>query len=86
VQELRCVSFLQWFPAEHDPRAIERFYTPLQEDFFRAFLRVGTQFSGHRIDSVESICRVEGEEVHPYLSYLPGLSYLIGQTGSFVDT
>lgn len=29
---------------------------------------------------------MEGEEVHPHLSYLPGLSDLIGQTGSFVDT
>jgi len=38
---LRFVEFDVWFPPRRDERATEGFYTPLQEDFYNAYLKVG---------------------------------------------
>jgi len=44
VQQLRFVDFEQWFPPRRDDRASEGFYTPLQEDFYNAYLHSGALF------------------------------------------
>ena len=41
VRQLRFVEFDVWFPPRRDERATEGFYTPLQEDFYNAYLKVG---------------------------------------------
>jgi hypothetical protein len=38
VKNLRFVEVSRWFPPVRDPRASEGFYTPLQEDFYRALV------------------------------------------------
>ena len=44
VQQLRFMDFEQWFPSRQDERASEGFYTPLQEDFYNAYLNRGVVF------------------------------------------
>ena len=41
VQQLKFVDFERWFPLRRDDRALEGFYTPLQEDFYNAYLNSG---------------------------------------------
>ena len=38
VQQLRFVDIEQWFLPRRDDKASEGFYTPLQEDFYNAYL------------------------------------------------
>ncbi|XP_066354561.1 uncharacterized protein [Miscanthus floridulus] len=38
VQQLKFVQFEDWFLPRRDERALEGFYTPLQEDFYNAYL------------------------------------------------
>ena len=49
VQQLRFVEFEQWFPPRRDERASEGFYTPLQEDFYNAYLNSGAIFRSQRV-------------------------------------
>jgi hypothetical protein len=58
----------------------------LQEDFYNAFLNSGVAFRSQRMCSLEAIVRVAGEQIHPYLSYLPGLADLLGWTGKYVPS
>jgi hypothetical protein len=44
VQALRFVEVSRWFPPVRDSRASEGFYTPLQEDFYRAYVDSGIAF------------------------------------------
>jgi hypothetical protein len=44
VQGLRFVEVSRWFPPQRDSRASEGFYTPLQEDFYRAYVDSGIAF------------------------------------------
>ena len=44
VQQLRFVQFKDWFSPRRDERASEGFYTPLQEDFYNAYLNSGVAF------------------------------------------
>ena len=44
VQQLHFVEFEVWFPPRRDERAAEGFYTPLQEDFYNAYLNSGAIF------------------------------------------
>ena len=78
VQQLRFVEFDVWFPPRRDERAAEGFYTPLQEDFYNAYLNSGAVFRSQRVYSIEAIVAAAGEHIHPYLTYLSGLSDLIG--------
>ena len=80
VQQLRFVEFDVWFPPRRDERASEGFYTPLQEDFYNAYLNSGTVFRSQRVYIIEAIVAAAGEHIRPYLAYLPGLTYLIGRT------
>ena len=80
VQQLRFVEFEQWFPPRRDDRALEDFYTPLQEDFYNAYLNSGAVFRPQRVCHIESIVTSAGEHIRPYLTYLPGLTDLIGRT------
>ena len=84
VQQLRFVQFEEWFPPRRDERASEGFYTPLQEDFYNTYLNSGVAFRSHRVCSIESIVAAAGEQSRPYLSYLPGLTNLLGRTGRYV--
>ena len=86
VQQLRFVDFEQWFPPRRDDRALEGFYTPLQEDFYNAYLNRGEVFRSQRVCNIESIIAAAREHIRPYLSYLPGLIDLLGQTGLYVPS
>ena len=86
VRQLRFVEFDVWFPSRRDERAPEGFYTPLQEDFYNAYLNSGAVFRSQRVCSLESIVAAAGEHIRPCLSYLPGLANLIGQTGVYVPS
>ena len=86
VQQLRFVDFDQWFPPRWDERASEGFDTPLQEDFYNAYLNSGAVFRSQRMCNIESIVAAAGENIRPYLSYLPGLIDLIGLTGLYVPS
>ena len=86
VRQLRFVEFDVWFPPRRDERATEGFYTPLQEDFDNAYLNSGVVFRSQRVYSLESIVAAAGEHIRPYLSYLPGLTDLIGQTGVYIPS
>ena len=44
VQQLRFVQFEEWFLPRRDEHASEGFYTPLQEDFYNAYLNSGAAF------------------------------------------
>ena len=80
------MDFEQWFPPRRDDRASEGFYTPLQEDFYNAYLNSGAIFRSQRVCNIESIVAAAGEHIRQYLSYLPGLIDLLGQTGLYVPS
>ena len=86
VRQLRFVEFDVWFPPRRDERAAEGFYTPLQEDFYNAYLNSGVVFRSQRVYSLESIVAAAREHIRTYLSYLPGLTDLIGWTGVYVPS
>ena len=86
VQQLRFVSFEDWFPSRRDERASEEFYTPLQEDFYNAYLNSGVAFRSQQICSIEAIVAAAREQIRPHLSYLPGLTDLLGRTGLYVPS
>ena len=86
VQQLRFMDFEVWFPPRRDERALEEFYTPLQEDFYNAYLNSGAVFRSQRVCNIESIVAAAREHIHPYLSYLPGLIDLIGRLGLYVSS
>ena len=44
VQQLRFLQFEEWFSPRRDEHASEGFYTPLQEDFYNAYLNNGVAF------------------------------------------
>jgi hypothetical protein len=69
-----------------DMRASEGFYTPLQEDFYRAYVDSGITFRPQRVCRLEALVAVVREQLRPHLSFLPGLSYHLGQTGVYYDT
>ena len=71
------MDFEQWFPLRRDECASEGFYTPLQEDFYNAYLNSGAIFISQRVCNIESIVAAAGEHIRPYLSYLPGLIDLL---------
>ena len=84
VQQLKFVQFEDWFPPRRDEHASEGFYTPLQEDFYNAYLNSGAVFRSQRVCNIESIVAAAGEHIHPYLSYLLGLTDLLGWTDLYV--
>ena len=86
VQQLRFVDFDQWFPPRWDERASEGFYTPLQEDFYNAYLNSGAVFRSQRVCNIESIIAAAGEHIRPYLSYLLGLTDLLRRTCRYVPS
>ena len=86
VQQLRFIQFEEWFPPRRDERASEGFYTPLQEDFYNAYLNSGAAFSSQRVCNIESIIAAAGEHIRSYLSYLLGLTDLLGRTGLYVPS
>ena len=86
VQQLRFVEFDVWFPPRRDERGTEGFYTPLQEDFYNAYLNSGAVFRSQRVCSIEAIVAAAREHIHPYLAYLLGLTDLIGRTGLYVPS
>jgi hypothetical protein len=74
------------FSSRRDDRASEGFYTPLQEDFYNAYLNSGAVFRSQRVCHIDSIVAAAGEHIHQYLSYLPGRTYLLGQSGLYVPS
>ena len=59
------MDFDQWFSLRRDERASEGFYTPLQEDFYNAYLNSGTVFRSQRVCNIESIVAAVGEYIRP---------------------
>jgi hypothetical protein len=86
VQALRFVEVTRWFPPQRDPRASEGFYTPLHKDFYRAYVDSGIAFRPQRVCRLEALVEVVGEQLHPHLPFLPGLSDLLGRTGAYYET
>ena len=80
------MGFKVWFPPRRNKRASEGFYTPLQEDFYNAYLNNGAVFRSQRVCNIESIVAVAGEHICPYLSYLLGLTDPIGRIGLYVPS
>ena len=78
------MQFEEWFPPRRDERASEGFYTPLQEDFYNAYLNSGVAFRSQRVYSIKAIVAAVGEQIRPLLSYLLGLIDLLGRTGLYV--
>ena len=75
-----------WFPSRRDERASEGFYSPLQEDFYNAYLNSGAIFRSQRVCHIDSIVAAAREHIRPYLVYLSGLTYLIGRIGLYVPS
>ena len=75
-----------WFPPRRDERASEGFYTPLQEDFYTAYLNSGAIFRSQRVCHIDAIVAAAREHIRPYLAYLPGLTDLIGWTRVYVPS
>jgi hypothetical protein len=73
-------------PTSAGPRASEGFYTPLHEDFYRAYVDSGIAFRPQRVCRLEALVKVVGEQLRPHLSFLPGLSDLLGRTGAYYRT
>ena len=71
------MDFGQWFPPRRDERALEGFYTPLQEDFYNAYLNSEAVFRSQRVCNIETIVAAAGEHICPYLAYLSGLIDLL---------
>jgi hypothetical protein len=86
VQQLIFLDFEQCFPPRRDDRASEGFYTPLQEDFYNAYLNSEAILISQRVCNIESIVAAAKEHIRPYLSYLPGLIDLLGWTGLYVPS
>jgi hypothetical protein len=83
VQTLRFVEVARWFPPQWDTRASKGFYTPLHEDFYRAYVDSGIAFRPQRVCQLESLVAVISEQLRPHISFLPGLSDLLGRTGAY---
>ena len=83
---MRFVDFEVWFPPRRDDRASEGIYTPLQEDFYNAYLNSGAVFRSQRVCHIDSIVAAAREHIRPYLTYLLGLSDLIGWTRLYVPS
>ena len=58
----------------------------LQEDFYNAYLNSGVAFRSQWVHSLESLVVAIGEQIHPHLSYLPGLIDLLGWIGRYVPS
>jgi hypothetical protein len=86
VQALWFVEVSQWFPPQWYPRASEGFYTPLHEDFYRAYVDSGIAFRPQRVCQLEALVKVVGEQLRPHLSFLPGLLDFLGRTGAYCGT
>jgi hypothetical protein len=56
----------------------------LQEDFYNAYLNSGVAFWSQQVCSLEAMVAVAGEQICPHLSYLLGLTDLLGWTGHYV--
>ena len=80
------MDFEQWFPLRRDDQASKGFYTPLQEDFYNAYLNSGAVFRSQRLCNIESIVATAREHIRPYLSYLLGLTYLLRRTSRYVPS
>jgi hypothetical protein len=83
IQALRFVEVSRWFPRQWDPRALEGFYTPLHEDFYRAYVDSGITFRPQRVCRLEALVEVVGEQLRPHLFFLPSLSDLLGWTRAY---
>ena len=80
------MAFEDWFPPRRDERALEGFYTPLQEDFYNTYLNSGAAFRSQRVCNIESIVVAAREHIRLYLAYLLGLTDLLGRTGLYVPS
>jgi hypothetical protein len=70
-------------PTSADTSALEGFYIPLQEDFYRAYVDSGITFRPQRVCRLEALVAVVGEQLRPHMSFLLGLSDLLGRTGAY---
>ena len=79
------MEFHVWFPPVRDPRASLAFYTPLQEDFYDAYVNSRAMIRPQRVCELEAVVRAAGETIRPYLTYLPRLADLLGRLGPYVE-
>jgi hypothetical protein len=86
VTPLLSTLTTRWFPPQRDPWALEGFYTPLHEDFYRAYVDSGIAFRPQRVCRLEALVEVVGEQLRPHLFFLPRLSDLLGRTRAYCGT
>jgi hypothetical protein len=61
-------------------RASEGFYTPLQEDFYIAYVDSGIAFRPQRVYRLEALVAVVGEQLRPHISFYPDCQiFWVGQ-------
>jgi hypothetical protein len=70
VQALQFVDVGRWFPPQWNPRASDGFYTPLHEDFYRAYVDSGISFRPQRVCQLEALVQVVGEQLYPIVGVL----------------
>jgi hypothetical protein len=51
-----------------------------------AYVDSGIAFRPQRVYQLEALVEVVDEQLHPHLSFLPGLSDLLGRTGAYCRT
>jgi hypothetical protein len=86
VQSLCFIEVARCFPPQRDTRASESFYTPLQEDFYRAYVDSEITLKPQRVCRLEALVAVVGEQLRPHLSFLLGLSDLLSWTEAYCGT
>jgi hypothetical protein len=55
-------------------------------NFYRAYVNSGIAFRPQRVYQLEALVEMVGEQLRPHLSFLPGLSDLLGRTGAYYGT
>jgi hypothetical protein len=58
----------------------------LHEDFYRAYVDSGIAFRPQKVCRLEALVEVVGVQLRSHLSFLPGLSDLLGRTGAYCGT
>ena len=57
-----------------------------RKTFIMHILTGGAVFRSQRVCNIESIVAAAGEHIRPYLSYMPGLTDLLGRTGLYIPS
>ena len=85
IQELRFTALPTWFPPTRDHRAHAKFYTVVQEDMYMAYDNSRAQFREQRVIDLEVLANIVGQDISPYLTFLPKPVGLLALPGTYVE-